>query len=144
MDLVDLSNKKNIQTNIIMEEVQATHEVTRAKIDESNSKYKADADKYCRVNLFNEGDEVMTLGGRRGEFFWEEGDDFRVDVLRFRTCLTDILGFLEKLEWWFEQDIDDEREEDEEEEDAKDGLAKQECQLEGIGRGSKIQKKRQT
>ncbi|GJU50939.1 hypothetical protein Tco_1220494 [Tanacetum coccineum] len=30
-----------------------------------------------------------------------------------------------KLEWWFEQDIDDEGEEDEEEEDAKDGLAKQ-------------------
>ncbi|GJW05985.1 ATP-dependent DNA helicase PIF1-like protein [Tanacetum coccineum] len=50
----------------------------------------------------------------QGESFWEEGDDFRVDVLRFHTCLTDILGFLEKLEWWFEQDIDDEREEDEE------------------------------
>ncbi|GKE40150.1 hypothetical protein Tco_1463555, partial [Tanacetum coccineum] len=40
--------------------------------------------------------------------FWEEGDDFGVDVLRFHTCLTDILGFLKKLEWWFEQDIDDE------------------------------------
>ncbi|GJX77503.1 hypothetical protein Tco_0324314 [Tanacetum coccineum] len=49
-----------------------------------------------------------------GESFWEEGDDFGVDVLRFHTCLTDILGFLEKLEWWFEQDIDDEGEEDEE------------------------------
>nr|GEW21195.1 hypothetical protein [Tanacetum cinerariifolium] len=48
------------------------------------------------------------------ESFWEEGDDFRVDVLRFHTCLTDILGFPEKLEWWFEQDIDDEEEEDEE------------------------------
>ncbi|GJT97844.1 hypothetical protein Tco_1093362 [Tanacetum coccineum] len=48
-----------------------------------------------------------------GESFWEEGDDFGVDVLRFHTCLTDILGFLEKLEWWFEQDIDDEEEEDE-------------------------------
>ncbi|GJT37454.1 retrovirus-related pol polyprotein from transposon TNT 1-94 [Tanacetum coccineum] len=44
----------------------------------------------------------------------EEGDDFGVDVLRFHTCLTDILGFLEKLEWWFEQDIDDEGVEDEE------------------------------
>nr|GEU85192.1 hypothetical protein [Tanacetum cinerariifolium] len=41
----------------------------------------------------------------RGESFWEEGDDFRVDVLRFHTCLTDILGFLEKLEWWLEQDM---------------------------------------
>ncbi|GKB30103.1 hypothetical protein Tco_0869504 [Tanacetum coccineum] len=55
-----------------------------------------------------------TLGGSRGESFWEEGDDFGVDVLRFHTCLTDILGFLEKLEWWFEQDIDDEGEVDEE------------------------------
>ncbi|GJT30970.1 hypothetical protein Tco_0911245 [Tanacetum coccineum] len=67
-----------------------------------------------------EGDCKYTLGGSRGESFWEEGDDFRVDVLCFHTCLTDILGFLEKVEWWFEQDIDNE-----EEEDAKDGLAKQ-------------------
>ncbi|GJS18485.1 hypothetical protein Tco_0412957, partial [Tanacetum coccineum] len=68
------------------------------------------------------------LRSRGGESFWEECNDFGVDVLRFHTCLTDILGFLEKLEWWFEQDIDDEGEEDEEdggEEDAKDGLAKQ-------------------
>ncbi|GJU73149.1 hypothetical protein Tco_1264554, partial [Tanacetum coccineum] len=50
----------------------------------------------------------QTLGGRGGESFWEGGDDFGVDVLRFHTCLTDILGFLEKLEWWFEQDIDKE------------------------------------
>nr|GEW32247.1 hypothetical protein [Tanacetum cinerariifolium] len=94
-----------------------------------------------------------TLRGSGGESFWEEGDDFGVDVLRFHTCLTSILGFLEKLEWWFEQDFDDEGEEDKEseggsevlefddlnnqkdsitwqsivwmEEDAKDGLAKQ-------------------
>ncbi|GJZ69284.1 hypothetical protein Tco_0632834 [Tanacetum coccineum] len=57
---------------------------------------------------------VKALGVSGGESFWEEGDDFGVDVLRFHTCLTDILGFLEKLEWWFEQDIDDEGEEDEE------------------------------
>ncbi|GKC02454.1 hypothetical protein Tco_0994064, partial [Tanacetum coccineum] len=44
----------------------------------------------------------------------EEGDDFGVDVLLFHTCLVDILGFLEKLEWWFEQDIDDKGEEDKE------------------------------
>ncbi|GJU82330.1 hypothetical protein Tco_1284695 [Tanacetum coccineum] len=37
-----------------------------------------------------------TRGGRGGESFWEGGDDFGVDVLRFHTCLTDILGFLEK------------------------------------------------
>ncbi|GJV05777.1 hypothetical protein Tco_1343433 [Tanacetum coccineum] len=55
-----------------------------------------------------------TLGGSGGESFWEGGDDFGVDVLRFHTCLTDILGFLKKLEWWFEQDIDDEGEYDEE------------------------------
>nr|GEZ29638.1 hypothetical protein [Tanacetum cinerariifolium] len=48
------------------------------------------------------------------ESFWEESDDFGVDVLHFYTCLTDILGFLEKLECWFEQDIDDEGEEDKE------------------------------
>ncbi|GJY87414.1 hypothetical protein Tco_0502042 [Tanacetum coccineum] len=61
-----------------------------------------------------EGDCKYTLGGSGGESFWEEGDDFGVDVLRFHTCLTDILGFLEKLEWWFEQDIDNEGEKDEE------------------------------
>ncbi|GJU08866.1 hypothetical protein Tco_1125296, partial [Tanacetum coccineum] len=44
-----------------------------------------------------------TLGGSEGGSFWEGGDDFGVDVLRFHTCLTDILGFLEKLERWFEQ-----------------------------------------
>ncbi|GJU06257.1 retrovirus-related pol polyprotein from transposon TNT 1-94 [Tanacetum coccineum] len=33
-------------------------------------------------------------------------DDFGVDVFLFQTCLTDILGFLEKLELLFEQDID--------------------------------------
>nr|GEW64171.1 putative ribonuclease H-like domain-containing protein [Tanacetum cinerariifolium] len=58
-----------------------------------------------------------TLGGRGGESFWERGDDFGEDVLRFHTCLTDILGFLEKLEWWFEQDIDKEEERFEEDED---------------------------
>ncbi|GJZ03074.1 hypothetical protein Tco_0521035 [Tanacetum coccineum] len=58
--------------------------------------------------------EDKTLGESRGESFWKEGDDFGVDVLRFHTCLTGILGFLEKLEWWFQQDIDDEGEEDEE------------------------------
>ncbi|GJU94719.1 hypothetical protein Tco_1319475 [Tanacetum coccineum] len=45
---------------------------------------------------------------------WIEGDDIGVDVLHFHICLTDILGFLEKLEWWFEKDIDDEEKEDEE------------------------------
>nr|GFB06517.1 hypothetical protein [Tanacetum cinerariifolium] len=47
-----------------------------------------------------------------GESFWEEGDDFGVDVLRFHTCLTDILGFLEKFGWWFEQDFGGENEDD--------------------------------
>nr|GEW85342.1 retrotransposon protein [Tanacetum cinerariifolium] len=61
-----------------------------------------------------EGHKFEILEGSGGESFWEECDDFRVDGLRFHTCLTDILGFLEKLKWWFEQDIDDEEGEDEE------------------------------
>ncbi|GJX47701.1 hypothetical protein Tco_0272891 [Tanacetum coccineum] len=56
----------------------------------------------------NAQQKMLTLGGRGGESFWEGGDDSRVDGLHFHTCLTDILGFLEKLEWWFEQDIDKE------------------------------------
>ncbi|GKE24862.1 hypothetical protein Tco_1436374 [Tanacetum coccineum] len=55
-----------------------------------------------------------TLGGNGGELFWEVGDDFGVDVLRFHTCLIDTLGFLEKFGWWFEQDIDGENEDDNE------------------------------
>ncbi|GJR65841.1 hypothetical protein Tco_0011906 [Tanacetum coccineum] len=73
---------------------------------------KANDEKCLMVKASNE-----TLGGRGGESFWEGGDDFGVDVLRFHTCLTDILGFLEKLEWWFEQDIDKEEERFEGDED---------------------------
>ena len=40
VDLVDLPGKKNVQVNKMVEEVQATHEVVRAKIAESNAKYK--------------------------------------------------------------------------------------------------------
>nr|GEU87911.1 hypothetical protein [Tanacetum cinerariifolium] len=64
------------------------------------------------IKIFSE--RKKTLGGSGCESFWEEGADFEVDVLRFHTCLTDILDFLEKLEWWFEQDVDDEEEKDEE------------------------------
>ncbi|GJW04038.1 hypothetical protein Tco_1562894 [Tanacetum coccineum] len=71
--------------------------------------------RFHYVNKLPVGGE--TLGGRGGESFWEGGDDFGVDVLRFHTCLTDILGFLEKLEWWFEQDIDKEEERFEGDED---------------------------
>nr|GEX13056.1 hypothetical protein [Tanacetum cinerariifolium] len=55
-----------------------------------------------------------TLGGNGGELFCEGGDDFEVDVLLFRTCLIDILGFLGKFGWWFEQDIGGESEDDKE------------------------------
>ncbi|GJW67959.1 hypothetical protein Tco_0122383 [Tanacetum coccineum] len=41
-----------------------------------------------------------------GDSCLKEDDGFGLDVLRFHTCLTDILGFIEKLGWWFEQDID--------------------------------------
>ncbi|GKB94043.1 RNA-directed DNA polymerase [Tanacetum coccineum] len=51
VDLVDLSGKKNIQANMMMEEVQATHEVVRAKITESNAKYKIATDKHRREKL---------------------------------------------------------------------------------------------
>ncbi|GKA42558.1 transposon ty3-I gag-pol polyprotein, partial [Tanacetum coccineum] len=40
MDLVDLSRKKNVQANRMVEEVQATHEFVRANIIEANAKYK--------------------------------------------------------------------------------------------------------
>ncbi|GJX98320.1 hypothetical protein Tco_0355339 [Tanacetum coccineum] len=49
-------------------------------------------------------EEIDKVGSKS---FWEGGDD----------CLTDILGFLEKLEWWFEQDIDKEEERFEGDED---------------------------
>nr|GEX12730.1 hypothetical protein [Tanacetum cinerariifolium] len=55
-----------------------------------------------------------TLKRNGGESFWEGGDDFGVGVLRFYSCLTEILGFLEKFEWWFEQDIGGESEDDKE------------------------------
>nr|GEU41190.1 hypothetical protein [Tanacetum cinerariifolium] len=51
-----------------------------------------------------------THRGRGGKSFWEGGNNFRVYILRFHTYLTDIIGFLEKLEWCFEQDIDKEEE----------------------------------
>ncbi|GKB46976.1 hypothetical protein Tco_0897729, partial [Tanacetum coccineum] len=79
----------------------------------TNLRYGTGKKKVNVVDFTSQGVE-LTLGGSGCESFWEEGDDFRVDVLGFHTCLTDILGFLEKLEWWFEQDIDDEGEEDEE------------------------------
>ncbi|GJZ91873.1 hypothetical protein Tco_0663938 [Tanacetum coccineum] len=75
-------------------------------------RYGTGKKKVNEVDFISQGVE-LTLGGSGGDSFWEEGDDFGVDVLRFHTCLTDILGFLEKLEWWFEQDIDDEEENEE-------------------------------
>nr|GEW90235.1 hypothetical protein [Tanacetum cinerariifolium] len=80
------------------------------------------------INIFSERKKVFkerkktgkirakrwTIGGNGGASFWEGGDDFRVDVLRFHACLTDILGFLENFGWWFEQDIDGESEDDNE------------------------------
>ncbi|GKD58440.1 hypothetical protein Tco_1295949 [Tanacetum coccineum] len=79
----------------------------------TNLRYGTGKEKVNEVNFISQGVE-LTLKGSGGETFWEEGDDFGVDVLSFHTCLIDILGFLENLKWWFEQDIDDEGEEDQE------------------------------
>ncbi|GJX09677.1 hypothetical protein Tco_0199536 [Tanacetum coccineum] len=69
---------------------------------------------YFQIIRADGSSKRWTLRGNGGESFWEEGDDFGVDVLRFHTCLTDILGFLEKFGWWFEQDIGGESEDDRE------------------------------
>nr|GEX49475.1 guanosine nucleotide diphosphate dissociation inhibitor 2 [Tanacetum cinerariifolium] len=96
-----------------------------------NKKQKSRSFLYQMLNLLRHAlmlpgaSEAVTLGESGGESFWEEGDDFRVDVLRFHTCLTDILGFLEKLEWWFEQDIDNEEEGEGGSEEGFDGLERQ-------------------
>nr|GEY55559.1 hypothetical protein [Tanacetum cinerariifolium] len=68
----------------------------------------------CEFEDGGKGDLIWTLGGNGGDSFWEGGDDFRVDVLRFLTCLTDIFNFLEKFRLWFEHDIDGESEDDNE------------------------------
>ncbi|GJZ93243.1 hypothetical protein Tco_0665308 [Tanacetum coccineum] len=76
--------------------------------------YETGEKKLNEVDFISQGVELAldgwTLRGNGGESFWEEGDDFGVDVLRFHTCRTDILGFLEKFGWWFEQSLCGERE----------------------------------
>ncbi|GJY93892.1 RNA-directed DNA polymerase [Tanacetum coccineum] len=57
----DLPGKKNIQTNKMVEEIQATHEVVRANITEANTKYKIAADKNRWKKLFQVRDEVMVF-----------------------------------------------------------------------------------
>ncbi|GJS78207.1 putative ribonuclease H-like domain-containing protein [Tanacetum coccineum] len=73
--------------------------------------------KYQLANIFTKPsprERFNFLIEKLGELFWDGGNDFGVDVLRFHTCLTDILGFLEKFRWWFEQDIDGKSEDDNE------------------------------
>ncbi|GJW38170.1 hypothetical protein Tco_0064015 [Tanacetum coccineum] len=53
-------------------------------------------------------EKIHAKRGSEGEAFLEEGGDFGVSVVRLQTCLTEILGFLEKSRGGFEQDIDDE------------------------------------
>nr|GEV83391.1 transposon Ty3-I Gag-Pol polyprotein [Tanacetum cinerariifolium] len=62
VDLVDLSGKKNIQANMMVEEVQATHEFVRSNITEANAKYKFAVDKHRRKKLFQVGDEGVNKG----------------------------------------------------------------------------------
>ncbi|GJU49417.1 hypothetical protein Tco_1219234 [Tanacetum coccineum] len=81
-------------------------------------RYETGEKKVNEVDFISQGVELAfdgwNLGGNGGDSFWEKGGDFGVDVLRFHTCLTDILGFLEKFGWWFEQDIGGEKEDDNE------------------------------
>nr|GEY96480.1 ATP-dependent DNA helicase RecG [Tanacetum cinerariifolium] len=44
---------------VMVEDVQATHEVVRANITKANAMYKTEADKHCRKKLFPVEDEVM-------------------------------------------------------------------------------------
>ncbi|GJU45895.1 hypothetical protein Tco_1203161 [Tanacetum coccineum] len=53
----------------------------------------------------------------------KEAGDFGVGVVCLQTCLTEILGFLEKFEGGFEQDIDNEGEKDREDEDGDGGVS---------------------
>nr|GEU78214.1 DNA helicase [Tanacetum cinerariifolium] len=61
VELVDLSRKKSIEVNRMVEDVQATHEVVRANITEANDKYKFAANKHRWKKLFQVGNEVMVF-----------------------------------------------------------------------------------
>ncbi|GJX83256.1 RNA-directed DNA polymerase [Tanacetum coccineum] len=61
VDLVDLHGKMNIQANKMVGDIQATHEVVRVKITESNVKYKFEADKHRCEKLFQIDDNVYVV-----------------------------------------------------------------------------------
>nr|GEV34385.1 hypothetical protein [Tanacetum cinerariifolium] len=61
VDLIDLPRMKNVQANMMVEDVQSTHEFVRTKIVESYAKYKVVANKHRSVKLFNEGNEMMAF-----------------------------------------------------------------------------------
>nr|GEW90534.1 hypothetical protein [Tanacetum cinerariifolium] len=84
-----------------------TSVLVKHDLEGTSWRYGMGKEKVNEVDFISQRVE-LTLGGSGGESIWEEGDYFKVDVLRFHTCLTDIFGFLEKLKWWFKQDIDDE------------------------------------
>ncbi|GJU36336.1 hypothetical protein Tco_1184690 [Tanacetum coccineum] len=67
------------------------------------------SEKYKCKNIFPTSSNIA-IHVENGEV------DFDVSVVRLQTCLTDILGFLEKFEGGFEQDIDDDGEKDKEDE----------------------------
>nr|GEX35817.1 hypothetical protein [Tanacetum cinerariifolium] len=50
-------------------------------------------------------------------FSTKQSGDFDVSVVRLQTCLTDILGFLEKFGGRFKQEIDDKGEKDKKDEE---------------------------
>ncbi|GKD41776.1 hypothetical protein Tco_1261983, partial [Tanacetum coccineum] len=87
-------------------------------------RYEMGEKKLNEADFISQGVELVsriptTVTKSRVEFNLRiGGDDFGADVLRFHTCLTDILGFLEKFGGGFEQDIDDESEEDRRDEES--------------------------
>ncbi|GJY07933.1 hypothetical protein Tco_0374987 [Tanacetum coccineum] len=121
---------EGIALDVGLDSKASTYDTTSTKQqDESSSSgHAADAERarvdnddvhltktHCLRRLFVDSEE------EEGESFWEGGDDFGVDVLRFHLSKTDnsldcmmvvkeIVGRLleeeEKLEWWFEQDMD--------------------------------------
>nr|GEV48237.1 hypothetical protein [Tanacetum cinerariifolium] len=119
LDRLDLTNKKRKRADDIHDFFKANKRL-KSSVKYEDHPSRINVYKTCNKKLEHEMEDELEVvvvkevheysWRKKGESFWEGGDDFGVDVLRFHTCLIDILGFLEKLEWWFKQDIDKEEE----------------------------------